>query len=146
MANKYLVQAGVLGLRRVSKGDLRRIARCSGATVLTSMSSVDGGESFEPAHLGTAKKVYEQAVGDNDFIFFEQMKFQKAVTLVLRGPNEMMLEEVERSLHDSLCVLKRTLECGYVVAGGGACEIALGIYLEDFAKTLASKEQIAIAE
>jgi len=52
----------------------------------------------------------------------------------------MMLDEVERSLHDSLCVLKRTLECGYVVAGGGACEIALSIYLEDFAKTLASKE------
>ncbi len=70
----------------------------------------------------------------------------KAVTLLLRGPNEMMLEEVERSIHDSLCVLKRTLECGYVVAGGGACEIALSIYLEDFAKTLASKEQIAIAE
>ena len=52
----------------------------------------------------------------------------------------MMLDEVERSLHDSLCVLKRTLECGYVVAGGGAVEIALGIYLEDFSKTLASKE------
>jgi T-complex protein 1 subunit alpha len=57
-----------------------------------------------------------------------------------------MVDEVERSLHDSLCVLKRTLECGYVVAGGGACEIALGIYLEDFSKTLSSKEQVAIAE
>jgi T-complex protein 1 subunit alpha len=74
------------------------------------------------------------------------MKNMKAVTLLLRGPNEIMLEEVERSIHDSLCVLKRTLECGYVVAGGGACEIALSIYLEDFAKTLASEEQIAIAE
>ena len=74
------------------------------------------------------------------------MKSAKACSIILRGPNEMMLEEVERSLHDSLCVLKRTLECGSVVAGGGACEIALNIYLEDFAKTLASKEQIAIAE
>jgi T-complex protein 1 subunit alpha len=53
------------------------------------------------------------------------MKSAKACSIILRGPNEMMLEEVERSLHDSLCVLKRTLECGYVVAGGGACEIAL---------------------
>jgi T-complex protein 1 subunit alpha len=44
-----------------------------------------------------------------------------------------MLEEVERSLHDSLCVIKRTLESGWVVPGGGACEVALGIYLEDFA-------------
>ena len=51
-----------------------------------------------------------------------------------------MLDEIERSIHDSLCVLKRTLECGYVVPGGGACEIALGIHLEDFSKTLVSKE------
>lgn len=57
-----------------------------------------------------------------------------------------MLEEVERSLHDSLCVIKRTLESGWVVAGGGAVEVALGIYLEDFARTLGSKEQIAISE
>lgn len=71
VANKYLVQAGVMGLRRVSKGDLRRIAKCSGATVLTSLSTIEGDESFDPAHLGSAKKVFEQAVGDNDFIFFE---------------------------------------------------------------------------
>jgi T-complex protein 1 subunit alpha len=58
----------------------------------------------------------------------------------------MMCDEVERSLHDSLCVIKRTLESGFVVAGGGACEIALGIKLEDMARTLASKEQTAIAE
>lgn len=51
-----------------------------------------------------------------------------------------MLEEVERSIHDALCVIKRTLESGWVVAGGGACEIALGIYLEDYARTLGSKE------
>jgi T-complex protein 1 subunit alpha len=74
------------------------------------------------------------------------MKNQKACSILLRGPNETMIDEIERSIHDSLCVLKRTLECGYVVAGGGACEIALGIYLEDFSKTLASKEQIAISE
>lgn len=61
------------------------------------------------------------------------MKHARTCTLILRGPNELMLEEVERSIHDSLCVLKRTLECGRVVAGGGAVEIALNIYLEDFA-------------
>jgi T-complex protein 1 subunit alpha len=52
----------------------------------------------------------------------------------------MMCDEVERSLHDSICVVKRTLESGYVVAGGGAVEIALGIKLEDIARSLASKE------
>lgn len=74
------------------------------------------------------------------------MKNAKACTILLRGANEFQLEEIERSIHDSLCVIKRTLESGFVVAGGGACEIALGIYLDDFAKTLGSKEQIAIAE
>jgi len=59
---------------------------------------------------------------------------------LLRGANEFMTDEIERSIHDALCVVRRTLESGYVVAGGGACEIALGIYLEDFAKTLGSKE------
>jgi len=65
---------------------------------------------------------------------------------LLRGANEFLLDEVERSIHDSLCVVKRCLESGYVVAGGGSVEIALNIYLEDFARSLGSKEQLAIAE
>lgn len=73
-------------------------------------------------------------------MFFEGLKNMKSCSILLRGPNELMLEEVERSIHDSLCVIKRTLESGYVVAGGGACEVGLGIYLDDFAKTLGSKE------
>lgn len=57
-----------------------------------------------------------------------------------------MTEEIERSLHDSLCVLKRTLESGRVVAGGGACEVALNVFLTNFGSQLASKEQIPIIE
>jgi T-complex protein 1 subunit alpha len=71
VANKYLVEAGVLGLRRVSKSDIRKIAKCSGASLVTTLSNVEGSESFDPALLGSAKRVYEKAVGDNDFIFFE---------------------------------------------------------------------------
>lgn len=51
-----------------------------------------------------------------------------------------MTEEIERSLHDSICVIKRVLETGFVVPGGGACEIALNIKLDDYSKTLANKE------
>lgn len=64
----------------------------------------------------------------------------KAVSIMLRGPNEYMIEEVERSVHDALCVVRRVLESGKVVAGGGAVEVALSIRLEDFAKTMNSKE------
>jgi len=64
----------------------------------------------------------------------------------LRGANDFFLDEVERSLHDSMCVIKRVLESNSVVAGGGSVEVALSVYLDDFARTLGSREQLAIAE
>ena len=70
----------------------------------------------------------------------------KAVTILLRGANDYMLDEMDRSVHDALCVIKRVLESGKVVPGGGAVEAALSIYLESFATTLGSREQLAIAE
>jgi len=95
--------------------------------------------------LGECKEVYEDAVGDNDFMFFKGFKKQNCATIIVRGANDMMCDEIERSLHDSICVIKRTLESGYVVPGGGACEIALSTKLEDFAVSLGSKEQTAVA-
>jgi len=58
----------------------------------------------------------------------------------------MFLDEIERSIHDALCVVKRVLESNAIVAGGGAVEVALSIYLDDFARTLGTREQLAIAE
>ena len=58
------------------------------------------------------------------------------MTIVLRGPNDFFVEEVERSIHDSLCVLKRALESDYLIAGGGAVESALSVYLDEFARSL----------
>merc|ERR1711934_887654 len=65
---------------------------------------------------------------------------------IVRGANEFFLDEIERSIHDSLCVVKRVLESNSLVAGGGAVEVALSIYLDDFARTLGTREQLAIAE
>lgn len=61
-------------------------------------------------------------------------KCTKAQTILIRGANDMMVEEVERSLHDSLCVVKRVLESGSLVAGGGAVEVALSVFLEEKSK------------
>jgi len=97
------------------------------------MAGIDGEEAFEPSLLGFAKEVYEEAVGDNDFIFIKGVKNSSAASILIRGANEFMCDEVERSLHDALCVVKRTLESGSVVAGGGSVEMALNVHLEDYA-------------
>jgi len=70
LANKYLVEAKILGLRRVNKDHLRRIAKACGATVVTSLANEEGKESFDASFLGTGTEVYEEAIGDNDFVFF----------------------------------------------------------------------------
>ena len=145
-ALKYFVEAGVMAVRRVKKGDLRNIAKNTGAKVIVSLADMEGEETFDPADLGQCDIVEERRVGDWEYIFFEGMKETKAATIVVRGANEFFLDEIERSIHDSLCVVKRVLESNSLVAGGGAVEVALSIYLDDFARTLGTREQLAIAE
>ena len=146
-ALKYFVEAGVIAVRRVKKFDLRRIAKSTGAKVVISLADIeDGEETFEAENLGTCAKVEERKIGDWEYMFFEGMSQQSAQTIIVRGANEFFLDEIERSLHDSLCVVKRVLESNSLVAGGGAVEVALSIFLDDFARTLSTREQLAIAE
>ena len=138
-ALKYFVEAGCIAIRRVKKGDLRRIANNTGAKIVVSLADAEneeGDDRFDPSFLGQAERVYEQRVGDWDYMFFEGMKKTRAQTIILRGANDLFLEEIERSLHDSLCVIKRVLESNTLVTGGGAVEVALSIYLDDYARTL----------
>ena len=95
---KYIInnKIKIKGLRRVSKEHLRRIAKASGAKVITTLANEEGSESFEPEFLGTAQEVYEEAVGDNDFIFFKGLKSERAASIIVRGANEMMCDEIER--------------------------------------------------
>lgn len=148
IAAKYMVENNVIGLRRVEKSDIRRIAKATGARVVTTLAQSDGSEKFDPEDLGTCDSVYEEAIGDQDHVFIKISKKEEknVCSIILRGANDFMTEEIERSLHDSLCVLKRTLESGRVVAGGGACEVALSVFLNNFGSQLASKEQIPIIE
>jgi len=145
-ALKYFVEAGVIAIRRVKKPDLRKIAKNTGAKVVVSLADFEGDEVFEPESLGSCDLVEERRVGDWEYMFFEGMALTKAQTIIVRGANEYFLDEIERSIHDSLCVVKRVLESNSLVAGGGAVEVALSIYLDDFARTLGTREQLAIAE
>jgi len=145
-AVKYFVEAGVIALRRVKKGDLRRIASNSGARIVVSLADDEATESFDPENLGHCALVEERRVGDWEYMFFEGMKLQRATTIIVRGANEYFLDEIERSIHDSLCVVKRVLESNSCVAGGGSVEVALSVYLDEFARTMGTREQLAIAE
>jgi T-complex protein 1 subunit alpha len=146
LCQKYLVERGVLAVRRASKRDLQRIASATGGTLLANLADLEGGETLDPASLGSAEEVAEERVGDNDVVYVRGPKHTKAVSILLRGANDFLLDEMDRSLHDVLCVVQRVLESKSVVAGGGAVEAALSMYLESFATSLATKEQLAIRE
>jgi len=143
---KYFVEAGAMAVRRVKKPDLRRIAKATGATFCTQLTNMEGEDVFEPSFLGTADEVAQERICDDELILIKGPKARSAASIILRGANDFMVDEMERSIHDALCVVKRTLESKTLVPGGGACEAALSIYLETFATSLGSREQLAIAE
>jgi chaperonin GroEL (HSP60 family) len=82
-------------------------------------------------------------VGDGEMLYAYGCQGSGAPTIVLRGANEYMLDEMDRALHDSLCMVKRMLESRTLVPGGGAVEVALSVYLENYAMTLETREQLA---
>ncbi|XWS65666.1 hypothetical protein CRYUN_Cryun05aG0133200 [Craigia yunnanensis] len=146
MALKYFVEAGAIAVRRVRKEDMRHVAKATGATMVSTFADMEGEETFDSSLLGFADEVVEERISDDDVVMIKGTKNTSAVSLILRGANDYMLDEMERALHDALSIVKRTLESNMVVAGGGAVEAALSVYLEYLATTLGSREQLAIAE
>merc|ERR1719384_2243327 len=143
---KYFVEAGAMAVRRCKRQDLKRIAKATGASFVTSLANIEGEESFEASYLGEAAEVGQERICDDELILVKGPKSRTAASIILRGPNDFYCDEMERSVHDSLCVVKRVMESKNVVVGGGAVEAALSIYLENFATTLSSREQLAIAD
>ncbi|KAB8261051.1 chaperonin Cpn60/TCP-1 family [Aspergillus pseudonomiae] len=146
MVLKLFVERGAMAVRRCKKEDLRRIAKASGATLVSTLSDLNGDEKFEASYLGHAEEVVQERISDDECILVKGTKVHTSASIILRGPNDFSLDEMERSVHDSLCAVKRTLESGSIVPGGGAVETALHIYLEEFAVTVGSREQLAIGE
>ncbi|KAJ2849235.1 chaperonin-containing T-complex alpha subunit Cct1, partial [Coemansia brasiliensis] len=111
---KMFAEAGAVTVTRVPKEDARRIARGCGATVLTTLANLDGEESVDVGALGTAELVEQVRLSDDDVVVLRGANEQPASTVVLRGANDFMLDEMERSFHDSLCAVKRVMESGSV--------------------------------
>eukprot|EP00172_Hildenbrandia_rubra_P002764 Plantae.Rhodophyta-Hildenbrandia_rubra.ctg3872.p1 GENE.Plantae.Rhodophyta-Hildenbrandia_rubra.ctg3872~~Plantae.Rhodophyta-Hildenbrandia_rubra.ctg3872.p1 ORF type:complete len:542 (-),score=139.01 Plantae.Rhodophyta-Hildenbrandia_rubra.ctg3872:138-1763(-) len=145
-ALKVFAEANAIAVRRVSESDMKRIAEATGATIQASMADMQGEESFDASLLGQAAEVYEERIRDDNVIILKGCKSTAACSVLLRGPNEYMCDEMSRAFHDAVCVVKRVLESKAVVAGGGCVEAALSIHLENFARMLGSREQLAIAE
>ena len=145
-ALKYFVEAKCIAVRRCDRADMKRISAATGAKILITFDDENGEEIFNKECLGEAEEVSEEAVNDYNYVFFKKCKKQSAQTILLRGANYLMLDETERSIHDALCAVKRVLESNSLVVGGGCVEVSTSLHLENFARSLGSREQMAINE
>ncbi|KAI0561126.1 TCP-1/cpn60 chaperonin [Gracilaria domingensis] len=114
-ALKYFAEAGAIAVRRVYERDLDRIAKATGATVQVAMADLGGEESFDHSLLGYADELYEERIRDDNILIMKNCKSTAACSVSLRGSNEYMCDEMCRSVHNAVCVVKRTLESNFVV-------------------------------
>ena len=138
LAQHYLAKKGILAVRRVKKSDMEKLAKATGARIVTKI------DDLTPEDLGKAGLVEERKVAGDAMIFVEECKHPKAVTILARGTTEHVVEEVARALEDAIGVVKCALEEGKIVAGGGATELELAKRLRQYAETVAGREQLAV--
>merc|ERR1712216_262392 len=143
---KFLVENGVIGVQRCLKSDLRKLAKATGGKLIESLATLEGEEAYDPANLGTADCVEQIRVCDDEMILISGTPVRRGNTILIRGPNQFYLDEAHRTITDCLLAIRRVLESGQVVPGGACVETALCIYLENFATTLGSHVQLAIAQ
>ena len=138
MALHFLAKAGVLAVKSVSSSDMEKLARATGGRILASVKDLSADV------LGKAKKVEEVKIGDDKLIYIRDCKNPKAVTIVIRGASNHVIDEAERSLHDGLCVVRNAIEDGKIVAGGGSPEAEVAKNLRAFAAKVGGREQLAV--
>ena len=137
IAQHYLAKAGVLAVRRAKESDMTKLAKATGARVVNNF------EDLSPSDLGYAALVEERKVEEDKWVFVEGCKNPKAVTILIRGGTQRIVDEGERSLHDALMVTKDVIERPAVVAGGGAAEAEAASQVLKWADKLSGREQLA---
>ena len=138
IAQHYLAKQGILSVRRVKESDMTKLAKACGGRI---SSNIDDMTSKD---LGTAELVEQRKVETEKWVFVEGCKNPRAITVLIRGGSQRVVDEVDRSLHDSLMVVKDVIEKPAVVAGGGAPEEYLASQLKDWADRFEGREQLAI--
>ena len=136
----YLAKEGIYAIRRVPKSDLQKLSKATGAKIISNLTELSSEE------LGFAEKVEEVRDAENGMTYITGCKNPKAVTILIRGGTEHVIDEIERAIHDALGVVAATLKDSKIVAGGGAIEIELSKKLKEFASTLKGRERLAVEE
>jgi thermosome len=138
VALHFLAKRGILAVKNVSSGDMEKLAKATGGKIMASVKDLTA------EALGEAKIVEEIKIGEDKLVYVRECKNPKAVTIVIRGGTEHVVDEAERSLHDALCVVRNTIEDQKIVPGGGAPEAEIAKQLRDYAVKVGGREQLAI--
>src|SRR5687767_7889017 len=137
VAQHYLAKSNVLSVRRVKESDMTKLARATGARIVNNL------EDLGTKDLGLADLVEERKVETDKWVFIEGCKHPKAVTILIRGGSQRVVDEADRSLHDALMVTKDVIERPFIVAGGGSPESYVAGKLREWSSTLSGREQLA---
>jgi len=138
IALHFLAKRGISAIKNASSGDMEKLAKATGAKIVASVKDLSS------SSLGEAKIIEESKIGDDKLTYVRDAKNPMAVTVVLRGGTEHVVDEAERSLHDALCVVRDAIEDAKVVAGGGASEAETSKQLREYAMKVGGREQLAI--
>ncbi len=138
VAQHFLAKAGVMAIRRAKKSTLEKLGKATGGKIATSLDELD------KTYLGSAGIVEEVKIGDDKLVYVKNCKDPKAVSIVIRGGTEHVVDEAERALHDALSVVRNVVEDLTYVAGGGSAEAEISRRLEAYANKVGGREQLAI--
>ncbi|HLH85774.1 MAG TPA: thermosome subunit beta, partial [Thermoplasmataceae archaeon] len=138
LAQHYLAKEGIYAVRRVKKSDMEKLAKATGAKIVTNL------DDLTPDSLGKAERVEEKKISDDRMTFVTGCANPKAVSILIRGGTDHVVSEIERSLNDAIRVVGITKEDGKYLPGGGAIEAELAMKIRNFATTVGGREQLAI--
>jgi len=138
LAQHFLAKAGIMAVRRAKKSTLEKLAKATGGKVASSLNELDS------SYLGSAGLVEEMKIGDDKLVYVRECKDPKAVSIVIRGGTEHVVDEAERAMHDALSVVRNVVEDGAYVAGGGSIETEIAKRLGAYAAEVKGREQLAI--
>lgn len=138
LAQHFLAKRGIYAVRRVKKSDMEKLAKATGAKIVSNI------EDLSKSDLGTSGLVEEKKIGGDMMTFVTGCSNAKAVSILIRGGSEHVVDEIERNLHDALATVAGAMEDGKVTAGGGAAAVEIARHLREFAMKTGGREQFAI--